>query len=62
VKLNGKYGNKKDRNMKYRTEIDELIAVAILSVVLFHAGFSFFKGGDTKSKASQNYFIKQYDI
>ena len=32
-------------NMKYRTEIDGLRAIAILSVVLFHAGFSFAKGG-----------------
>lgn len=31
--------------MKYRGEIDGLRAVAVLSVVFFHAGFPFFRGG-----------------
>ena len=31
--------------MKYRREIDGLRAVAVLAVILFHAGFEFFKGG-----------------
>jgi peptidoglycan/LPS O-acetylase OafA/YrhL len=31
--------------MKYRSEIDGLRAVALLSVMLFHAGFSSFSGG-----------------
>lgn len=31
--------------MKYRGEIDGLRAVAVLSVVFFHAGFPFFSGG-----------------
>jgi len=31
--------------MKYRPEIDGLRAVAVIPVVLFHAGFSFFEGG-----------------
>lgn len=31
--------------MKYRPEIDGLRAVAVIPVILFHAGFSVFKGG-----------------
>ena len=31
--------------MKYRREIDGLRAVAILPVILFHAGFKTFEGG-----------------
>jgi peptidoglycan/LPS O-acetylase OafA/YrhL len=31
--------------MKYRAEIDGLRAVAVISVILFHAGFERFKGG-----------------
>jgi len=31
--------------MKYRPEIDGLRALAIVSVILFHAGFKFFSGG-----------------
>ena len=31
--------------MKYRPEIDGLRALAIIPVILFHAGFQFFGGG-----------------
>ena len=31
--------------MKYRPEIDGLRALAIVPVILFHAGFEWFKGG-----------------
>ena len=31
--------------MKYRAEIDGLRAVAVVPVMLFHAGFEFFSGG-----------------
>ena len=31
--------------MKYRTEIDGLRALAVIPVIFFHAGFSFFNGG-----------------
>ena len=31
--------------MKYRTEIDGLRAIAVLPVILFHAGFELFSGG-----------------
>jgi len=31
--------------MKYRPEVDGLRAVAVIPVILFHAGFSFFSGG-----------------
>lgn len=31
--------------MKYRPEIDGLRAIAVLPVVLFHAGFELFSGG-----------------
>jgi len=31
--------------MKYRSEIDGLRAVAVIPVILFHAGFGFFSGG-----------------
>ncbi len=32
-------------NMKYRAEIDGLRALAVLPVILFHAGFEWFRGG-----------------
>ena len=31
--------------LKHRTEIDGLRAIAVIPVVLFHAGISLFKGG-----------------
>ena len=31
--------------MEYRPEIDGLRAIAVLPVILFHAGFSAFQGG-----------------
>ena len=31
--------------MKYRAEIDGLRALAVLPVILFHAGFDWFSGG-----------------
>ena len=31
--------------MKYRAEIDGLRALAVVPVILFHAGFEFFRGG-----------------
>ena len=31
--------------MKYRAEIDGLRALAVIPVILFHAGFSLFSGG-----------------
>jgi peptidoglycan/LPS O-acetylase OafA/YrhL len=31
--------------MKYRAEIDGLRAVAVIPVILFHAGFEIFSGG-----------------
>jgi len=31
--------------MKYRSEIDGLRAIAVLPVIMFHAGFEFFQGG-----------------
>ena len=31
--------------MKYRSEIDGLRAMAVLPVILFHAGLGFFSGG-----------------
>ena len=31
--------------MKYRSEIDGLRALAVIPVILFHAGFEFFSGG-----------------
>ncbi len=31
--------------MKYRSEIDVLRALAVLPVILFHAGFELFSGG-----------------
>jgi len=34
-----------DNKMKYRAEIDGLRALAVLPVILFHAGFSVFSGG-----------------
>jgi peptidoglycan/LPS O-acetylase OafA/YrhL len=35
----------KDLVLKYRAEIDGLRAVAVVPVILFHAGFEFFSGG-----------------
>ena len=31
--------------MKYRPEIDGLRALAVIPVILFHAGFELFRGG-----------------
>ena len=36
---------RKQNNMKYRPEIDGLRALAVVPVILFHAGFEFFSGG-----------------
>lgn len=34
-----------ERVIKYRPEIDGLRSLAVLPVILFHAGFTFFSGG-----------------
>jgi hypothetical protein len=34
-----------DYNLKYRAEIDGLRALAVVPVILFHAGFELFSGG-----------------
>ncbi len=31
--------------MKYRAEIDGLRAIAVITVIMFHAGFKYFRGG-----------------
>ena len=31
--------------MRHKAEIDDLIAIAVLPVILFHAGFEWFSGG-----------------
>ena len=31
--------------MKYRAEIDGLRAIAVVPIILFHAGFEYFNGG-----------------
>lgn len=36
---------KKDSHLKYRAEIDGLRALAVVPVILFHAGFELFSGG-----------------
>jgi len=32
-------------NLHYRKEIDGLRALAVISIIFFHAGFNFFAGG-----------------
>ena len=36
---------KENKNIPYRKEIDGLRAIAVISVIMFHAGFDVFKGG-----------------
>ena len=39
--------------MKYRAEIDGLRALAVLPVILFHAGFEWFNGGFIVAKLTK---------
>jgi len=41
----GSKTHSQELNLKYRAEIDGLRAVAVISVIFFHAGFDLFSGG-----------------
>ena len=45
VKIIELFDISKVKRIPYREDINGLRAVAVMSVVLYHAGFEFFKGG-----------------
>src|SRR5210317_705324 len=45
VKIINLFDISKVKKIQYREDINGLRAIAVMSVVLYHAGFEFFKGG-----------------